>query len=172
MLAQRIQALRLVAFDVDGVLTDGGLYLTDSGEEFKRFNSLDGHGIKMLKASGIEIAIITGRTSRCVEMRAKNLGITKLYQGVENKWEAMQSLLTSLHISADAAAFMGDDVIDLPIMRRVGLSISVPNAPQLVRDHAHYLTQREGGYGAVREACELIMSAQGTLDAQLAPYLS
>jgi 3-deoxy-D-manno-octulosonate 8-phosphate phosphatase (KDO 8-P phosphatase) len=163
MLAQRIQALRLVAFDVDGVLTDGGLYLTDSGEEFKRFNSLDGHGIKMLKASGIEIAIITGRTSRCVEMRAKNLGITKLYQGVENKWEAMQSLLTSLHISADAAAFMGDDVIDLPIMRRVGLSISVPNAPQLVRDHAHYLTQREGGYGAVREACELIMSAQGTL---------
>jgi 3-deoxy-D-manno-octulosonate 8-phosphate phosphatase (KDO 8-P phosphatase) len=172
MLAQRIQALRLIAFDVDGILTDGGLYLADSGEEFKRFNSLDGHGMKMLKASGIEIAIITGRTSRCVELRAKNLGITRLYQGVENKWEAMQSLLTSVNISADAAAFMGDDVIDLPIMRRVGLSISVPNAPQLVRDHAHYLTQREGGHGAVREACELIMSAQGTLDAQLAPYLS
>jgi len=172
MLAQRILALRLVAFDVDGILTDGGLYLSDSGEEFKRFNSLDGHGLKMLKASGVEIAIITGRTSRCVELRAKNLGITHLYQGVEDKWAAMQQLLTLLNLSPEAAAYMGDDVIDLPVMRRMGLSITVPNAPQVVRDHAHYLTQREGGHGAVREACELIMSAQGTLDAQLAPYLS
>ena len=172
ILAQRIQAIRLIAFDVDGILTDGGLYLTDSGEEFKRFNSLDGHGLKMLKASGVEIAIITGRTSRCVELRARNLGITRLYQGVEDKWGAMQALLAELNLAADAAAFMGDDVVDLPVMRRVGFSISVPNAPQLVRDHAHYLAQREGGHGAVREACELIMSAQGTLDAQLAPYLS
>lgn len=172
ILAQRIQAIRLIAFDVDGILTDGGLYLTDSGEEFKRFNSLDGHGLKMLKASGVEIAIITGRTSRCVELRARNLGITRLYQGVEDKWGAMQALLAELNLTADAAAFMGDDVVDLPVMRRVGFSITVPNAPQLVRDHAHYLAQREGGHGAVREACELIMSAQGTLDAQLAPYLS
>jgi 3-deoxy-D-manno-octulosonate 8-phosphate phosphatase (KDO 8-P phosphatase) len=172
MLAQRIQAIRLIAFDVDGILTDGGLYLTDSGEEFKRFNSLDGHGLKMLKASGVELAIITGRTSRCVELRAKNLGITRLYQGVEDKWGTMQTLLAELNLAAEAAAYMGDDVVDLPVMRRMGLSISVPNAPQVVRDHAHYLTQREGGHGAVREACELIMSAQGTLDAQLAPYLS
>ena len=172
MLAQRIQAIRLVAFDVDGILTDGGLYLTDSGEEFKRFNSLDGHGLKMLKASGVELAIITGRTSRCVELRAKNLGITRLYQGVEDKWATMQTLLAELNLAAEAAAYMGDDVVDLPVMRRMGLSVSVPNAPQVVRDHAHYLTQREGGHGAVREACELIMSAQGTLDAQLAPYLS
>jgi 3-deoxy-D-manno-octulosonate 8-phosphate phosphatase (KDO 8-P phosphatase) len=172
MLAQRLQAIRLIAFDVDGILTDGGLYLADSGEEFKRFNSLDGHGMKMLKASGVELAIITGRTSRCVELRAKNLGVTRLYQGVEDKWGAMQALLAELKLTADAAAFMGDDVVDLPVMRRVGLSISVPNAPQVVRDHAHYLTQREAGHGAVRETCELIMSAQGTLDAQLAPYLS
>jgi 3-deoxy-D-manno-octulosonate 8-phosphate phosphatase (KDO 8-P phosphatase) len=172
MLAQRIQAIRLIAFDVDGILTDGGLYLTDSGEEFKRFNSLDGHGLKMLKASGVELAIITGRTSRCVELRAKNLGITRLYQGVEDKWGTMQALLAELNLAADAAAYMGDDVVDLPVMRRVGLSITVPNAPQVVRDHAHYLAQREGGNGAVREACELIMSAQGTLDNQLAPYLS
>jgi 3-deoxy-D-manno-octulosonate 8-phosphate phosphatase (KDO 8-P phosphatase) len=172
MLAQRLQAIRLIAFDVDGILTDGGLYLADSGEEFKRFNSLDGHGMKMLKASGVELAIITGRTSRCVELRAKNLGVTRLYQGVEDKWGAMQALLAELKLTADAAAFMGDDVVDLPVMRRVGLSISVPNAPQVVRDHAHYLTQREAGHGAVRETCELIMSAKGTLDAQLAPYLS
>lgn len=172
MLAQRIQAIRLIAFDVDGILTDGGLYLTDSGEEFKRFNSLDGHGLKMLKASGVELAIITGRTSRCVELRAKNLGITRLYQGVEDKWGTMQVLLAELDLAADAAAYMGDDVVDLPVMRRVGLSITVPNAPQVVRDHAHYMAQREGGNGAVREACELIMSVQGTLDDQLAPYLS
>ena len=172
MLAQRIQAIRLIALDVDGILTDGGLYLADSGEEFKRFNSLDGHGLKMLKASGVELAIITGRTSRCVELRAKNLGITRLYQGVEDKWGAMQALLKELKLDPTAAAFMGDDVVDLPVMRRVGLSITVPNSPQLVRDHAHYLTQRDGGHGAVRETCELIMSAQGTLDKQLAPYLS
>lgn len=172
MLAQRLQAIRLIAFDVDGVLTDGGLYLTDAGDEFKRFNSLDGHGLKMLKASGVELAIITGRTSRCVELRAKNLGITHLYQGVEKKWEAMQTLLDTLKLKPEVAAFMGDDVVDLPVMRRVALAVTVPNAPQAVRDHAHYLTQREGGHGAVRETCELIMSAQGTLDAQLAPYLS
>lgn len=172
MLANRIQAIRLIAFDVDGILTDGGLYLTDSGEEFKRFNSLDGHGLKMLKASGVELAIITGRTSRCVELRAKNLGITRLYQGVEDKWGTMQALLAELNLAPEAAAYMGDDVVDLPVMRRMGFSITVPNAPQVVRDHAHYLTQREGGHGAVREACELILSAQGTLDAQLAPFLS
>jgi 3-deoxy-D-manno-octulosonate 8-phosphate phosphatase (KDO 8-P phosphatase) len=172
MLAQRLQAVRLIAFDVDGILTDGGLYLTDAGDELKRFNSLDGHGLKMLKASGVELAIITGRTSRCVELRSKNLGIARLYQGVEDKWGAMQALLKELNLPPAAAAYMGDDVVDLPVMRRVGLAVTVPNSPQLVRDHAHYLTRRDGGHGAVRETCELIMSAQGTLDAQLAPYLS
>jgi 3-deoxy-D-manno-octulosonate 8-phosphate phosphatase (KDO 8-P phosphatase) len=170
-LAERIKPLRLVAFDVDGVLTDGGLYLSDSGEEFKRFNSLDGHGLKMLKASGVDLAIITGRTSRCVEQRARNLGISRLYQGVEDKLAVMQSLLAELKLAPEAAAFMGDDVVDLPVMRRVGLAISVPAAPQVVRDHAHYVSRREAGYGAVREVCEMILGAQGTLDAQLAPYL-
>lgn len=167
----RAKLIRLMAFDVDGIMTDGGLYLSDSGEEFKRFNSLDGHGIKMLKASGVEIAIITGRTSRCVEMRAKNLGITHVYQGVEHKIDAMKDLLDKLKLPADAAAYMGDDVVDLNVMRHAGLAITVPEAPQLVRKHSHYVTQRKGGYGAVREACEIIMDAQGTLDAQLARYL-
>lgn len=170
-LSARIKPLRLIAFDVDGVLTDGGLYLSDSGEEFKRFNSLDGHGLKMLKASGMELAIITGRTSKCVELRAKNLGITRLYQGVEDKLAVMQSLLATLNLAPEAAAFMGDDVVDLPVMRRVGLALSVPDAPQIVRDHAHYVSQRDAGHGAVREVCELILAAQGNLDAQLAPYL-
>lgn len=171
-LTARIQSLRLIAFDVDGVLTDGGLYLSDSGEEFKRFNSLDGHGLKMLQASGVELAIITGRRSKCVSLRAENLGIRHLHQGVENKLAAMQGLLAELKLAPQAAAFMGDDVIDLPVMRHVGVAFSVPAAPQLVRDHAHYVSQRAAGFGAVREVCELIMAAQGTLDTQLAPYLS
>jgi len=171
MLASRAKLIRLIAFDVDGVMTDGGLYYSDSGEEFKRFNSLDGHGIKMLKASGVEIAIITGRNSRCVEARALNLGISHVYQGVENKLEVMLELLGKLKLARDAAAYMGDDVVDLSVMRHVGLAISVPESPQLVRKHSDYVTQHSGGHGAVREACELIMSAQGTLEVQLAQYL-
>jgi 3-deoxy-D-manno-octulosonate 8-phosphate phosphatase (KDO 8-P phosphatase) len=166
------KAVRLIAFDVDGVMTDGGLYLSDTGDEFKRFNSLDGHGLKMLRAAGVEVAVITGRTSRCVEFRARNLGIAHLYQGVEDKLSTMQALLQKLDIPAGAAAYMGDDVVDLPVMRRVVLAVTVPEAPQIVRDHAHYVSRRSGGCGAVREVCELIMSAQGTLDAQLASYLA
>lgn len=171
MLLSRAKLIRLMAFDVDGVMTDGGLFLSDSGEEFKRFNSLDGHGLKMLRASGVEVAIITGRTSRCVTARAQNLGIAHVFQGVENKLETMLELLNMLKLPRDAAAYMGDDVVDLMVMRHVGLSISVPESPRLVREHSDYVTQCNGGHGAVREACELIMSAQGTLDAQLAPYL-
>ena len=172
MSLRQAQSIRLIVFDVDGIMTDGGLYLTDSGEEFKRFNSLDGQGLKMLKASGVELAIITGRTSRCVELRAHHLGISHLYQGVQDKLESMQKMLAQLELSLDVVAFMGDDVIDLPAMLRVGLAVSVPSAPQIVRDRAHYITERDGGHGAVREVCELLMSAQGTLDAQLAPYLT
>jgi 3-deoxy-D-manno-octulosonate 8-phosphate phosphatase (KDO 8-P phosphatase) len=171
MLQSRAKLIRLMAFDVDGVMTDGGLYLSDSGEEFKRFNALDGHGLKMLHASGVEIAIVTGRTSRCVAARAQNLGIQHVFQGVENKLEALLGLLDQLKLPRDAAAYMGDDVVDLMVMRHVGLSISVPDSPQMVREHSDYVTQCRGGHGAVREACELIMAAQGTLDAQLAPYL-
>lgn len=171
MLMSRAKLVKLMAFDVDGVMTDGGLYLSDSGEEFKRFNSLDGHGVKMLRASGVEVAIITGRTSRCVELRAQNLGIQHVYQGVERKLDAMVDLLNKLKLSRDAAAYMGDDVVDLCVMRQVGLSICVPESPRLVRENSSYVTKRSGGHGAVREACELIMSAQGTLDTLLAQYL-
>jgi len=171
MLTSRAKLIRLMAFDVDGVMTDGGLYYSDSGEEFKRFNSHDGHGLKMLRASGVEIALITGRTSHCVTARARNLAIEHVYQGVENKLEAMVDLLDKLKLPRDAAAYMGDDVVDLTVMRHVGLAISVPNAPPLVREHSHYITQSVGGHGAVRETCEMIMSAQGTLEKQLARYL-
>jgi 3-deoxy-D-manno-octulosonate 8-phosphate phosphatase (KDO 8-P phosphatase) len=167
----RAKCVRLAIFDVDGVLTDGSLYLTDSGDEIKAFNTLDGHGLKMLRESGVDLAIITGRTSRSVELRAKNLGIDLLFQGVANKGEAFSALLKSRKLAAEAAAYMGDDVVDLPVMRHCGLALAVPDAPLLVRQHAHHVTRARGGRGAVREACELIMHAQGTLTRALDAYL-
>ncbi|MEJ5209964.1 MAG: 3-deoxy-manno-octulosonate-8-phosphatase KdsC [Burkholderiales bacterium] len=168
---QRAKQLRLIIFDVDGVLTDGSLYLTDDGQEMKAFFSLDGHGMKMLKRSGVELAIITARNSQLMVHRARNLGITHLYQGAEDKLEAYQHLLGELDIAPEHIAYMGDDVVDLPVMRRCGLAITVPGAPDIVKQYAHYITTLPGGRGAAREVCELIMRAQGTWEAQLAPYL-
>jgi 3-deoxy-D-manno-octulosonate 8-phosphate phosphatase (KDO 8-P phosphatase) len=167
----KAKRISLAIFDVDGVLTDGSLYLTDSGEEIKAFNSLDGHGLKMLRESGVALAIITGRTSRSVELRAKNLGIDLLFQGVADKARAFAALLEARALDAAATAYMGDDVVDLPVMVRCGLALTVPNAPLMVKQHAHYVTRAAGGHGAVREACELIMHAQGTLAKTLEAYL-
>ena len=168
---QRARRVKLIAFDVDGVMTDGTLFLGDDGQEFKGFNSLDGHGLKMLKGSGVELAIITGRTSRVVEHRAANLGISHLYQGAHDKLEIYQQLLAKLGLLPEETAYMGDDVVDLPVMRRVGLAITVPAAPDLVKAHSHYITSREAGRGAVREACEWLMRAQNTFDSMMAAYL-
>lgn len=167
----RAQQVRIAAFDVDGVLTDGALYYTDAGEEFKAFNVQDGHGIKMLQESGVTIAIITSRRSQLVANRARNLGIEHLYQGVENKLETMNMLLQRLGLDLADASYMGDDVIDLPVLRRCGFAASVPEAPALVRQHAHYVTRAGGGRGAVREFAEFVMHAQGALDGALARYL-
>ena len=167
----KAKRIRLAIFDVDGVLTDGSLYLTDAGEEIKAFNSLDGHGLKMLRESGVELAIITGRTSRSVELRAKNLGIELLFQGAADKAQTFAALIAARALDAAATAYMGDDVVDLPVLRRCGLALSVPHAPLIVRHHADYVTQAHGGRGAVREVCELIMHAQGTLTRALAAYL-
>lgn len=167
----RARKIKLIAFDVDGVMTDGTLYLADDGQEYKGFNSLDGHGLKMLKSTGVELAIITGRTSRVVECRAKNLGITLVHQGAHDKLAVYESLCRELQLSYEQTAFMGDDVVDLPVMRRAGLSIGVPSAPDLVKAHSHYITARAAGRGAVREACEFLMQAQGSFDTAMAPYL-
>lgn len=168
---ERAKKIRLAIFDVDGVMTDGSLYLADDGQEYKAFNSLDGHGMKMLQRSGVDLAIITGRTSQLVALRAGNLGVTHLYQGVEDKLAAFLELLEKCGLDPQECAYMGDDVVDLPVMRRCGLAICVPAAPALVKQHANYVTQLSGGHGAVREICEMIMQAQETFDAQLAPYL-
>lgn len=170
-LLERARKIRLIAFDVDGVMTDGTLFLADDGQEYKGFNSLDGHGLKMLRGTGITLAIITGRSSRVVEHRAKNLGIDIVHQGAHDKLAVYEALCRDLGIAPDTTAYMGDDVVDLPVMRRAGLAITVPGAPDMVKAYSHYTTHREAGRGAVREACEFLMRAQGTLDAALAPYL-
>lgn len=167
----KAKQIRLAIFDVDGVLTDGSLYLSDGGEEIKAFNSLDGHGMKMLRESGVELAIITGRTSRCVQLRAQNLGIELLYQGIADKARTFTALLAERGVDMAAAAYMGDDVVDLPVLRRCGLALTVPDAPLLVKKHADYVSVARGGHGAAREVCELIMHAQGTLDRALEAYL-
>ena len=170
-LRRRARAVRLLVLDVDGVLTDGTLYYSASGEELKAFNIQDGLGIKMLQANGVEVAILTGRASRALELRAENLGIRHVRQGVEHKLAAYAELLRLLELEQSQAACMGDDLPDLPVFRRCALAATVPEAPQAVRAHAHYVTQRAGGRGAVRELCELILDAQDTLQSQLAHYL-
>lgn len=170
-LHERARAIRLAIFDVDGVLTDGRLYFMPDGTEFKSFNTLDGHGIKMLMASGIETAIISGRKSPLVERRAANLGIKHLIQGREDKLTALSELRQIIPVEMHEIAHLGDDLPDLPVMRRVGLGMAVASADAFVREHAHGVTQAVGGAGAAREFCELIMRAQGTLEQAQAAYL-
>ena len=170
-LQQRAKAIKLAIFDVDGVLTDGRLYFLTDGSEFKTFNTLDGQGIKMLMNAGVETAIISGRSTPVVEKRANNLGIQHLYQGREDKLVVLDELLGELDLDYAQVAYLGDDLPDLPVIRRVGLGMAVANAAGFVRQHAHGVTQARGGEGAAREFCELIMRAQGSLDAALDAYL-
>ncbi len=164
-------AVRLVIFDVDGVLTDASLFFSDRGEEFKIFNARDGHGIKMLQRAGVEVAILSGRRSAAVDARMGALGVRHIHQGIEDKGIAFDALIAELDLGAEAVAYVGDDVIDLPVMTRVGLAIAVADAHPLVRRHAHWQTTQPGGRGAAREVCELVMQAQGTLEPMLADYL-
>ena len=170
-LLERARPIRLAIFAVDGVLPYGRLYFMPDGTEFKSFNTLDGHGIKLLIASGVETAIISGRSSPLVERRAANLGIQHLIQGREDKLTALAELRTIVPVELEQIAFLGDDLPDLPVMRRVGLGMAVASADDFVREHAHGVTRKTGGAGAAREFCELIMRAQGTLDTAQAQYL-
>ncbi len=168
---EKAARIRLVIFDVDGVLTDGSLFVGDDGQEYKAFNSRDGHGIKMLLKYGVDVAIITGRTSKVVEHRMANLGITHVYQGKLDKLPAYEELRGKLGISEEETAYVGDDVVDLPVMRRVGLAIAVQDAHPLVRQHSHWQTPSAGGRGAARDVCEMLMEAKGVLQGELERYL-
>ncbi len=168
---EKAKQIKLVVFDVDGVLTDGSLFFGDDGQEYKAFNSRDGHGMKMLKGTGVEIGIITGRQSEVVKHRMLNLGIEHVYQGKLEKLPAFEELIAKLGVTKDQVAYVGDDVVDLPVMLKVGLAIAVQDAHSLVKQHAHWTTPSGGGRGAARDLCELIMQAQNTLDDQLRKFL-
>ncbi len=170
-LNNKANKIELLILDIDGVMTDGSLFFDNDGEEYKAFNSLDGHGMRMLMDNGVEIAVITGRQSKLVQHRMDNLGITRIYQGYRDKLPAFQQLLDDTGLQPEQIAYMGDDLMDLPVMRRVGLSISVPNGNQFVREHCDLVTLASGGRGAVREICEFLLSAKSLLRDIQASYL-
>jgi 3-deoxy-D-manno-octulosonate 8-phosphate phosphatase (KDO 8-P phosphatase) len=167
----RARRIRLMVFDVDGVLTDGSLHFGAEGELIKTFNVLDGHGIKLLQQSGVITAIISARKSALVARRAADLGIAHVQQGVHDKLSGFGKLLEECGVDAADSGFIGDDVIDLPVLTRVGFAASVPNGHPEVRSRVHYVTTAQGGHGAVRELCDFILRAQGNYEAALAPYL-
>lgn len=154
------RGIRLLTCDVDGVLTDGRIYLDDDGREQKAFNALDGVGLKLLMQAGITVAWITGSRAPVVLHRARSLGVERVIQGAEDKLTPWEALLRELGLPPAACAHIGDDLPDVPVLVRCGLAVSVPNAPAAVKAHAHFVTQREGGMGAVRELCEMILAAR------------
>ncbi|MGL4270513.1 MAG: 3-deoxy-manno-octulosonate-8-phosphatase KdsC [Plesiomonas sp.] len=161
---ERAAQIKLLICDVDGVLSDGLIYMGNQGEELKAFHVRDGYGIRCLLTSDIEVGIITGRSSQLVADRAKTLGINHLYQGQLDKIVAFNALLAKLQLRPEQVAYIGDDLIDWPVMQQVGLSVCVADAHPMLLPRAHYTTHLRGGHGAVRELCDLILLAQGKLE--------
>ena len=159
-LRERASKICMLILDVDGVLTDGKLYFDRAGNEMKAFNTRDGLGMKALQKVGIEVAVITGRKSEAVTHRMAQLGIKHVYQGREDKLDAFLDLLEITGLDAQQTCFAGDDWIDLPVLLRTGLAVSVADAEDRVKQQAHWITRRNGGDGAVREICNLILAAQ------------
>ena len=152
-----LAGIRLVAFDVDGVFTDGRFYLSDDGVESKAFHTQDGFGIRQLINAGIEVAVISGRRSGAVERRMAELGVAHVIQGCRDKVAALDDLLAGLRLTPEQCAFVGDDIPDLPLLQTVGFSVAVANAVPEVREQCDYTTTAAGGAGAVREVCELVL---------------
>ncbi len=169
-ITQKAKKIKLLILDVDGVMTDGKIVYSDSGEELKFFDSRDGHGLKMLMRTGIDVAIITGRMSKAVEHRAANLGIEIVYQKALNKIDAYEEIVARKSLADQEICSVGDDLPDAPLLRRSGFAVAVPGAVDEVRLLAHYTTRHAGGDGAVREVCDMIMKAQGTWQAVTSRY--
>ena len=172
LLLERAAKIRLLALDVDGVLTDGRLYFDSQGNELKAFFTADGLGLKALQSCGITLAIITGRSSPMVTERARSLGIEHVYQGEDDKLSAYNNLLEATNFTAEQVCYAGDDWIDMPVLQRVGLAVTVPAADDAVKELAHWVTSLEGGRGAVREICQLILDAQGKTESLLERFLN
>jgi 3-deoxy-D-manno-octulosonate 8-phosphate phosphatase (KDO 8-P phosphatase) len=169
---ERAQAIRLLILDVDGVLTDGSLYFGPQGEALKVFHVRDGHGLKMLQKAGIEAAFLSGRRSDAAYHRARELGVSRFHEGLRDKVAVMEEIMASMDIEAGAVAAVGDDLVDLPHMRRVGLAVAVADAVPEVKAAAHWVTSLPGGKGAVREVCDLLLKAQGKWDGVVRPWVS
>jgi 3-deoxy-D-manno-octulosonate 8-phosphate phosphatase (KDO 8-P phosphatase) len=167
---RRASDVRLLLLDCDGVLTDGRITPVPGGDELKSFHTHDGHGLVMLHRAGLRSGIISGRSSRLVEMRAADLGITYVRQGALDKLSVFDALLAEASVEPSQIAYVGDDVVDIPLMRRSGLAVAVADATPDTRDAAHYVTRLPGGHGAVREVCELILKAQGLWDELMERY--
>lgn len=169
---QRAREIRLMAFDIDGVMTDGTLYYHADGSESKAFNVLDGHGLKMLRQGGVNVAIISGRACPALAARAANLGLTEMLRmGVADKRAELVALAEACQQPLSACGYMGDDVVDLPILRAAGFSAAPANAHAFVKEHVLWVSRARGGAGAVREVCEFLLEAQGKLGAMLQEYL-
>jgi len=168
---ERARRVKLMIFDVDGVLTDGSLWYGANGEELKAFHAFDGHGVKMLGESGVRLALLTGRKSPAVAARARELGIEHVLQGIEEKRGAYEALLERLRLAAADTGYMGDDLVDLPVLMRCGFACTIAGAPEEVRKRVHYVATAPAGRGAARETCEYVMRAQGTLERALQEYL-
>ena len=166
----RAARIKLAVFDVDGVLTDGKLLYSDDGREIKAFHVQDGFGLKRLMANGIEVAIITGRISHMVTERTAELGIAHVYQGQDDKLSCFEQITAALKLKNEECSYCGDDMPDVPVMRRVGLGIAVANAHPFAREHSHFRTLHRGGEGAVREVCDLLLMAQGKIEREFATF--
>ncbi len=170
LMKEKLKKIRLLLLDVDGVLTDGKIIYDDQGLETKFFNVKDGVGIRLLVKCGLEVGIITGRVSRVVQHRCANLGIKKVYQGVSNKVATFRKIIEECALSEEEVAYMGDDLPDLPLLDLVGVPIAVADAHELVRKKACIVTHAEGGQGAVREVCEMLLKAQGLWDEMITSF--
>jgi len=167
---EQAKQLKLLILDVDGVLTDGKLFFDEQGKEYKSFHARDGHGLKLLQQTGVAVAVISGRKSTSVALRMQSLGIEHVYQGHEQKLAAFNELLQKVGCLTEQVAYVGDDLLDLPVMTRVGLPIAVNDAVPEVKAFAKWHTELPGGHGAVREVCDLIMQAQGSFEAIVKSY--
>lgn len=163
-LNQKLQQIKLLICDVDGVFSDGRIYMGNAGEELKTFHTRDGYGVKALQGTGVTLAVITGRQSKIVSNRMRALGIELLFQGCDNKLQAFEQILQQTKLTPEQCAYVGDDLIDWPVMEQCGVSICVADGHPLLRQQAEWITQISGGSGAVREVCDTIMQAQGTLN--------
>ena len=170
ILPKNLKDIQLLLLDVDGVLTDGSIIYSDEDSETKVFNVKDGYGLKLVMSTGIKVGLVTGRTSKALHRRCRDLGIKYIYDGVQQKAQLLDKIVLETGVAADHTAFIGDDLPDIPLMKRIGLSIAVADAHEMVRDYSDWITSAPGGRGAVREVCDALLKARGHWEKLMAKF--